>query len=166
MPILSYCTCPLARHACASRYVVQARFAIMLTPTLILVLTCRAHMHPRIDALGPVRRALRAGLRLTSVHVSAAEAASRGADFCLFAVSQEQVRLRQQRVRAQRAAGGDCWRQALELLQKDAGAAVVARIYRRPGAGAAILPSVLCLGSPFDHGGCAREEVRTPSAPK
>ena len=57
----------------------QLRIAVMLTRTLILVLTCRAHMHPLLDALGPVRRALRAGLLLTGVHVSAAEAAPGGA---------------------------------------------------------------------------------------
>ena len=144
----------------------QLRIAVMLTRTLILVLTCRAHMHPLLDALGPVHRALRAGLLLTGVHVSAAEAAPGGADFCLFEVTKAAVLLRKQRARALRAAGGDSWRRALELLQKDAATAVVLRIHRRCGTGAAILPSVLCLGSAFDHGGCAREEVRAPAAAK
>ena len=138
----------------------QARFAVMLTPELILVATCRAHPHPGIDALGPVRRALRNGALLASVLVTAVEAAPRGADFCLMALSETERLLRMRKAAASKAAGGDSWRRALDMLQEQVNAAVVCRIHRRCGSGAAVLPKVLCLGSIFDHSGCARVEVR------
>ena len=155
------CSCVRVHVPCTCRArAMQARFAVMLTPELILVATCRAHPQPGIDALGPVRRALRNGALLASVLVTAVEAAPRGADFCLLALSETERLLRMRRAAASKAAGGDSWRRALDMLQEQANAAVVLRVHRRCGSGAAVLPKVLCVGSIFDHSGCARAEVR------
>ena len=74
--------------------------------------------------------------------------------------------LRMRRAAESKAAGGDSWRRALDMRQEQADAAVVLRVHRRCGSGAAVLPKVLCLGSIFDHSGHARAEVRSPAAAK
>ena len=138
----------------------QARFAVMLAPDLILVATCRAHLDSRINDLGPVLRALRCGVFFGAASVDQASAeliTPHASDFCLFAVGAEEVRERIQRHQQALLNNRDRWGAALELDAESASARVVCRVSRCATIGAAILPSILCLGSPFDHGGCLRE---------
>ena len=80
----------------------------------------------------------------------------RASDFCLFMVSTEEVRERIERHRRNTGWGAG-WGAAPEIDAQSATARVVCRVSRCATIGAAILPSILCLGSPFDHGGCHRE---------
>ena len=146
---------------------VQIRFAIMLAADVVCVLTCRAHPDKRINELGPVRRALRCGIFFGAVSISQAEAeivTPRASDFCLFAVTAEEIRRRELRHAEQMEKNGDRWGSGLEATACGPLARVVVRVIRCATVGAALLPPVFTLGAPFDHGGCLRNAPAAAAA--
>ena len=146
---------------------VQIRFAIMLAADVVCVLTCRAHPDKRINELGPVRRALRCGIFFGAVSISQAEAeivTTRASDFCLFAVTAEEIRRRELRHAEQMEKNGDRWGSGLEATACGPLARVVVRVIRCATVGAALLPPVFTLGAPFDHGGCLRDAPAAAAA--